>query len=411
MGLFYLQSEAIYLIYFNLMSNPLIYNGNPGPISGSTPFGFYDNDTEYQNDGPKVANYCARKLGYPVLDVELQDLNIYACFEEAVSVYAEELYQLKIKDNYLTLEGQPTSSLLNNTVVSPNLTNLLNISETYSQPAGVGGFVSWKSGSLLLTASVQNYDLYDWAVNTQGMNPNDRIVIQRVMYQAPPALYQYGYGSYYPQLGGAGAWPGNWGGYGFAGWGGVGNGATYYPVFWTISMLQEVEMQNMVNLPAWTFELIGTNLRLMPIPTQNGGRVSLQYAFQSDLMSLTENSPYGNNQGLVANASMAPYGLITYSDLNQPAKQWTKEYTAALTSELLGLIRGKYQVVQIPGAETTLNFADLIARGQKMQQDLREKLRLDLEDMSRQKQLERKQSENDSLKDTLVNIPIPMFIG
>lgn len=393
------------------MANPLIYNGNPGPISGSTPFGFYDNDTEYQADGPKVANYCARKLGYPVLDVELQDLNIYACFEEAVSIYAEELYQLKIKDNYLTLEGQPTSSLLNNTVVSPNLTNLLNISETYGQPAGVGGFVSWRSGSIELKANKQNYDLYDWAVNTQGMNPNDRVVIQRVFYQAPPALYQYGYGSYYPQLGGAGAWPGNWGGYGFAGWGGVGNAVTYYPVFWTISMLQEVEMQNTVNLPAWTFELVGTNLKLLPIPRQDGGRVALQYAFQSDLMSLTENSPYGDNQGLVANPSQAPYGLITYSDINQPGKQWIKEYTAALTSELLGLIRGKYQVVQIPGAETTLNYNDLITRGQKMQQDLREKLRLDLEDMSRQKQLERKQSENDSLKDTLVNIPIPMFIG
>lgn len=393
------------------MANPLIYNGNPGPISGSTPFGFYDNDTEYQADGPKVANYCARKLGYPVLDVELQDLNIYACFEEAVSIYAEELYQLKIKDNYLTLEGQPTSSLLNNTVVSPNLTNLLNISETYGQPAGVGGFVSWRSGSIELKANKQNYDLYDWAVNTQGMDPNDRVVIQRVFYQAPPALYQYGYGSYYPQLGGAGAWPGNWGGYGFAGWGGVGNAVTYYPVFWTISMLQEVEMQNTVNLPAWTFELVGTNLKLLPIPRQDGGRVALQYAFQSDLMSLTENSPYGDNQGLVANPSQAPYGLITYSDINQPGKQWIKEYTAALTSELLGLIRGKYQVVQIPGAETTLNYNDLITRGQKMQQDLREKLRLDLEDMSRQKQLERKQSENDSLKDTLVNIPIPMFIG
>jgi hypothetical protein len=393
------------------MANPTIYDGNPGPISGSTPFGFYDNDTEYQNDGPKVANYCARKLGYPVLDVELNDLNIYACFEEAVSIYAEELYQLKIKDNYLTLEGQPTSSLLNNTVVSPNLTNLINISETYGQVAGVGGFVSWKSGSLLMTASVQNYDLYEWAVNTQGMDPGDRLVVQRVMYQAPPALYGFGYGAYYPQLGGSGAWPGDWGGIGgFAG-GGGGNSVTYYPVFWTIAQIQELEMSNQVRLPAWSFELVGTNLRIMPIPTQNGRNISIQYAFQSDLMSLTENSPYGDNQGLVANASMAPYGLITYSDLNQPAKQWTKEYTAALTSELLGLVRGKYQQVQIPGAETVLNFADLITRGKEAQLALREKLRTDLEDMSRQKQLERKQSENDSLKDTLVNIPIPIFIG
>lgn len=394
------------------MANPIIYDGSPGPISGSTPFGFYDNDIEFQSDGPKVANYCARKLGYPVLDVELQDLNIYACFEEAVSIYAEELYQLKIKDNYLTLEGQPTSSLLNNTVVSPNLTNLINISETYGQAAGVGGFVSWKSGSLEMVAGQQNYDLYDWAVNEQGMDPNDRLVVQRIMFQPPPAIYGYGYGSYYPQLGGAGAWPGDWGGYGVgAGVGGSSNSVTYYPVYWDIQRIQELEMSNTVRLPAWSFELIGTNLRIMPMPLYGGRNVSIQYAFQSDLMSLTENSPYGDNQGLVANPSQAPYGLITYSDINQPGKQWIKEFTAALTSELLGLIRGKYQTVNIPGAETVLNFADLIARGQAMQNTLREKLRGDLEDMSRQAQLERKRSENDSLADTLNNVPIPIFIG
>ena len=46
-----------------------------------------------------------------------------------------------------------------------------------------------------------------------------------------------------------------------------------------------------------------------------------------------------------------------------------------------------------------------------MQKELREKLRGDLEDMSRKSQLERQQSENDSLNSTLVNIPIPIFIG
>ena len=393
------------------MSNPIIYDGNPGPISGSTPFGFYDNDLQFQSDGPKVANYVARKLGYPVLDVELNDLNIYACFEEAVSVYAEELYQLKIKDNYLSLEGQPTSSLLNNTVVSPNLTNLLNISETYGQPAGVGGFISWKSGSLSLVADEQNYNLYDWAVNTQGMDPGDRIIVQRVMYQAPPANYFYGYGGYYPQLGGAGAWPSDWGGYGAGGMYGSGaNSVTIYPVYWDIERIQEIEMANTVRLPAYSFELIGTNIRIFPIPGY-GGMISLQYAFQSDLMSLTENSPYGANQGLVANASMAPYGNITYTQINQPGKQWTKEFTAALTSELLGLVRGKYQQAVVPGSEVTLNFADLINRGQARQKELRDILRLDLEDMSRKAQLERKQSENDSLNSTLVNIPIPIFIG
>jgi len=396
------------------MANPIIYDGTPGPISGSTPFGFYDNDPQFQADGPKVANYCARKLGYPVLDVELDDLNIYACFEEAVSIYAEELYQLKIKDNYITLEGTSTGSLLNNTVVSPNLQNIINISETYGQQAGVGGFISWRSGSIELTALQQNYDLYNWATGSQGMSPTDRLVVQRVMYQAPPAIYGYGYGAYYPQLGGAGAWPGDWGGYGMGagvGAGGGSNSVTLYPVFWDIQRIQELEMSNTVRLPNWSFEIIGTNLRIMPVPLVSGRYLSIQYCFQSDLMSLTENSPYNGDQSLVANPGLAPYGLITYNQINQPGKMWIKEYTAALTSELLGLVRGKYQVVQIPGAETTLNYNDLITRGKEMQQALREKLRGDLEDMSRRAQLERKQSENQSLNDTLNSIPLMVYVG
>jgi hypothetical protein len=152
------------------MANPIIYDGTPGPISGSTPFGFYDADATYQGDGPKVANYVARKLGYPVLDVELEDVNIYACFEEAVSIYAEEVYQSKIKDNYITLEGSPTGSTLNNTVVSPNLTNIINISETYGTPIGVGGFVNWRTGSLELIEHQQLYDLQAWAIASQSMS-------------------------------------------------------------------------------------------------------------------------------------------------------------------------------------------------------------------------------------------------
>ena len=45
------------------MATTQIYDGTPIAISGSTPFGFYDNDAQYQSDGPKVANYVARKYG------------------------------------------------------------------------------------------------------------------------------------------------------------------------------------------------------------------------------------------------------------------------------------------------------------------------------------------------------------
>jgi hypothetical protein len=393
------------------MANPIIYDGTPGLISGSTPFGFYDLDPVYQADGPKVANYVARKLGYPVLDVELDDINIYACFEEAVSIYAEEVYQSKIKDNYLTLEGSPTGSTLNNTVVSPNLTNVINLSETYGAMAGIGGFVDWRTGSIELYPHQQTYDLQEWAISSQNMSSTDRVVIQRIMYQTATPDYIYGFGTYYPQLAGAGANPSDWGGAGFGSYLGGANSVVIYPLYWDLQRIQEIEMSNMIRRPNQSFELINNKLRIFPIPTSDGHKLWIHYAFQSDMMSLTGNSPYGSNQGLVANPALAPYTLITYQQINQPGKQWIYEYTLALASELLGLVRGKYTTVPIPGAETTLNGADLVAKGREMQEKLREKLKTDLEDMTRRAQLERKQAENQSLNDTLNNIPLMVYVG
>jgi hypothetical protein len=70
-----------------------------------TPFGFYDNDPIFQSEGPKVAKFIASRLGYPLVDVELQSGSIYTCFEEAITVYGKELYLWKIKpwDTHTTI--------------------------------------------------------------------------------------------------------------------------------------------------------------------------------------------------------------------------------------------------------------------------------------------------------------------
>ena len=67
------------------MSLNLKWTGVGSAISGSTPFGIYDNDTDFKNDGPKTAVWCAKRLGYPIVDVEMVDEQFYACFEESVS--------------------------------------------------------------------------------------------------------------------------------------------------------------------------------------------------------------------------------------------------------------------------------------------------------------------------------------
>jgi len=388
------------------VANPAIYDGTPIQISGSTPFGFYDNDASFQNDGPKVANYVARKLGYGVMDVELDDMNIYACFEEAVSIYSEELYQLKIKDNYINIEGSATASLLNNTVVTPNLNNVIAISDTYGTMAGVGGTVEWYSGSINLIPDQQVYDMQQWAIDNAGLQPNDRIVIKRIFYESNPAINQY----YDPYIGGSINYQGATENFGWASYS-PGLNFVLFPIYWDIARIQEIEMSNQVRRSAFTFELINNKLRIFPKPQDAGYVLWFQYSKLSEQSSAASSSFYGTNQGLVSNPSNVPYGTITYSQINHPGKQWIYEYTLALATELLGIIRGKYSTVPIPGAEVTLNGGDLVGRGRDAQTALREKLRGDFEDMSRKAQLERKQTENQALNDTLVNIPLVIYIG
>ncbi len=60
---------------FAQVYNNYYINGNWPP---PTPFGFYDNDPQFQSDANKVANFCALRLGYPIENVELQDINFWS---------------------------------------------------------------------------------------------------------------------------------------------------------------------------------------------------------------------------------------------------------------------------------------------------------------------------------------------
>ena len=79
------------------MAQELIYPGSSSFFPGQTPFEIYDNDYIFQSDAPKIALWCARRLGYPIQNVELVDENFYACFEEATSEYGAQERRLDLK--------------------------------------------------------------------------------------------------------------------------------------------------------------------------------------------------------------------------------------------------------------------------------------------------------------------------
>ena len=142
----------------NILENP-IWENNPRPIAGLTPFGFYDEDPQFIADAPRVAKFCAQKLGYPQVDVELIDINFYTCFEEAVNEYSTIINQYRIKENLLNLQGSEFGENLTQQQVYPNLGQIITISDQYGSEVGAGGNVEYRSASIEVQSGRQTYDL------------------------------------------------------------------------------------------------------------------------------------------------------------------------------------------------------------------------------------------------------------
>ena len=383
------------------MANIPIYPGSSSFSTGSTPFGFYDSDSIFRTDADKVVTWCARRLGYPIENIELQDIQFYAAFEEAVTTYGNEVYQWKIRENYLSFEGSSTGSILNNQVITPTLGSQIRIASTYGSEAGAGGNTKYYTGSISITAGTQNYDLNNWAAQSASLSSGDSIEIKRILYDAPPAIVRY-FDPY------AGTGTGiqslletfNFGAYS------PGINFMLMPLNFDLMKLQAIELNDQIRKSAFSFDIVDNQLKLFPIPTVN-------YNLFFNYIKISErNSPFisGSATNLVTNVSNVPYQNPVYSQINSIGRQWVYQYTLATVKETLAYVRGKYTSVPIPGAEVTLNQADLLTDARSEKASLLEVLRGTLDESSRNKQMEKRSAEEDYLQKTLNNVPLPIYI-
>jgi hypothetical protein len=378
-----------------------IWSGSSSFAPGDTPFGFYDNDPQFQSDADKFAKFAAQRLGYPLVEVELQDINFYTALEDAVTTYGNELYAYQVAENLLSFQGASTNiQPANNQVVQENMASIVRLSQQYGEEAGVGGTVTYRSGSIKLTAGKQEYDMNKWAVDNgiQG-----RIEIKRIYYEAPPAIMRY-FDPY------AGTGTGMMQMLDSFGWGSYSPAINFMlmPINYDLQKIQAIELNDQIRKSQYTFELVNNQLKIFPIPVVHYHDLWFQYILESD-----RNNPYLDNQGqsLITNASNVPYENPVYSQINSIGRSWIFEYALALSKEMLGYVRGKYQTVPIPGSEITLNQGDLITAATNERTSLIERLRAYFDTTSRKSLLANKEAEAASQKNILADVPMVIYIG
>ncbi len=384
------------------MAEP-IWAGSSSFASGQTPFGFYDTDSEFVSSIDNFSNWAAKRLGFPIVSVELASGSFYACFEEAVTEYSAQVNQFNITDNLLHLQGQSTGSSLTHQNITPSMGRSIRLAEEYGTAADVGGTVPFYTGSIDITSGSQIYDIDELFTDVSASGA-DGIEIRRVYHGQTPAIRRFfdpyattgygtqnlvegfGFGSYSPAV-----------------------TFTLMPIFEDLLRVQAIELNDEIRKSAYSFQVMGSKLRIFPNPTEDFN-LWFDYVKKSDVNSSTR-TQYSGSLNTISDFSNVPYDNMKYSQINDVGKQWIRKFGLALARESLGSVRGKYGNIPIPNGETTLDGDALRNEAVAEKEALKAELREMLEKTSQRNLLEADRDGAQMLQEKLGKVPLPIYVG
>jgi hypothetical protein len=372
-----------------------------------TPFGFFDSDADFQSEADAMVTYVKRKLGDDVLSVELTKKEIWACFEESVCEYSRLLHETKIISELTNVLGAATGSVnITNRYTQRSLEYLLRMAEPYATNAFVGGSENAIFGYFDIVAGQQDYDIYsDLKDVVSGSNvynslsQKGKLRIVELFHVEPLAAQHFllnasnitnflstnfNYESYV-------------------------NSSIFYvlPIFEDVLRRGMLESAFRVRRSHYSYEIMGSKLRIYPIPITDL-QVGKLFCKVLPPQNPLNPSAYGDQTIYgISGASNVPLDNLPFATINQPGRQWIRQYTLALSKELLGLIRSKFQNIPIPNADLQLNGEALVNQGREDKDRLQTQMKEFLAQLTHQKLLEADAAASESLNKQLKFVPMP----
>lgn len=443
------------------------WDGKLSSPIGKTPFGFFDEDQNFVGFAPRAADWAAKRLGYPIVDVEMIDVQFYACLEESITEYSAQVNQFSIKQNLYSLKGTTTSVNLTTSVMQTQpLPFYLKLAEAYGAEVGAGGNVDWRKASLPVKAGVQTYDLQGlfnqhYICPKTGQKKLERIEVKRIWHHPPPALNKI----YDPMANSGMSFSNLLNEFNWNGMSPLGTQFLLRPVNEDLMRLQAIEFNEQLRRSAYGFEVINNKLTILPVP-QKDFTLWFDYVYkrERDLAAVqgyvdadefntipktqtqveesttqqvvatettqglddgscsmstdktstgapVETEPSYGCDSSITDMSNAPYQFHSFGTINDVGKRWIMKYYLSLCKELLGAIRAKYASIPIPGGETSLDGAELRSEAQQEKEQLITELREDLEVTSRSTTSEQLNQVSDNLQENLRKVPNFLYIG
>ena len=269
-----------------------------------------------------------------------------------------------------------------------------------SETDGAGSNYKLESGSLDVKVGKQKYDLL--SSENSSISGSEAVYIKRMYHYTPAAINRY-FDPY------AGTGTGIQSLMQTFGFGNFSPGVNFMlmPMYFDILKIQAIELNDTIRKSGYHFTIEDNRyLKLFPIPTRD-----YTLHFEYVLKSVANNPIRNEANNLITDISNVPYTNPTYAFINEPGRQWIRRYALALSKEMLGGIRGKYQSLPIPGETTTLDYSRLLSEAADEKAALIEELKDLLDKTTRLSQLERKNQEAQQTQETFYKVPYHIYIG
>jgi hypothetical protein len=405
--------------------------GSATLVASSLPLGIYSGSVEFLSGAAAQVAYTYKKLGGDVLDIELSASNVYANYEEAVLEYSYLINTHQAKNILSSILGNTTGSfdyrgeLLSGSALSSSLSGTRvelkypemrfeyarRFGNAMAQDAGFGGTLPEYSASFDLVSEKQDYDLQavvkanveaDSSLPYASIDTNKRIIINRVFYKTPRAMWRF-YG-YYGGLNVVGN---------LATYGQYADDSTFEVIPVWQNKLQAMNFEDMIytRTSQFSYEIHDNNLRIYPQPVSTMIVDKMWFTFQvmDDAWDVDETRKDGIDG--INNLNTIPFANIPYDNINSVGKQWIRRFALSLSKETLGQIRGKFGSIPIPGENLTLNASELLSQAQTEQSALRDELKAVLDEMVYAALAEKDAGIAGNITTLKQGAPLPIFQG
>lgn len=372
-------------------------------VASPTPFAIYDSDDAFQTEADGMVRLVNGKLGGNVLQVEITNRDVYACFEQSVLEYSGIINSYHAKSIMADILGAETGSLEGKEQKFARMSLALakRRADSYSSEALVGGTKTLMSASVSLIAGQQNYDLKSLLSASGVVSDGTRFEVREMFHFSPTAAYrffdttsainylhnQFQFESFTPET-------------------------IFYllPIWEDVLRAQQLEQSHRIRRSNYSFNVVNNVLRLYPVPTSSA-RIHFTYY----VLGGPEDDPFDASADPlvdgISGINNVPFGNIDYSAINSIGRQWIRRFGLALSKEVLGLVRGKVQTIPIPNGDLALNGPDLVAQGREEMMNLKDELKALLDTMTYSALAMQEADQSDNLMRQLAKVPMGIFCG